>query len=565
METTSNIQISGDSLSIHFNQFDIDSYDAFMKSKHLPEFDIDYDHETDSYTVNAHARYAYLFGIDHDQTDRGWLPISPHLFDYNQFITKIALRMKRYAVWADTGLGKTHILLEWARQVSHKTNGKVLIIQPGAIIPQTLQIDDRYFSLGITNLKSRAAMREWCATPLETESGGAVAIVNPEKFIPNFKRGDTEIVSEIRYCAGVAIDESSLLKSGGGRIKWSLIKSCKGIEYKLSLTATPAPNDTMEYASQGSFLEKIRSEGDVIWRFFVRDKFGNWKVKDHARAAFYRFLSGWSIYIRNPANYGFADNLKDIPKPKIEEIIIEPTREQLTYVQSIPDETGQLQLFGKLPTDKLQMTDRSKYSQIAKGFIYQDKERKHTARIPSRKPGVIADLVLNETRADRDVQILIWTVFDEESAIIAETLKTAPYGITAGVETLTGKIPKTRRADIIESFRLGNTKILISKASLIGFGLNFQFCTVQIFSGFDDSFERFYQAVRRSFRYGQKRQVRIYIPYIRELEGVVWANVKEKEGKFIHDVNVQERNYIEVMRNELEVFRNDTNITTGEA
>src|SRR3990167_11402603 len=120
---------------------------------------------------------------------------------------------------------------------------------------------------------------------------------------------------EMRRLSGVAFDESSRLKGGGGVIKWHLIRSCRGIEYKLSATATPAPNDTMEYASQASFLEKLRNEGEILWTYFSRDKYGTWSVKPHAREAFYRFMASWSIYLRDPKDYGFNDILATLPPP----------------------------------------------------------------------------------------------------------------------------------------------------------------------------------------------------------------------------------------------------------
>lgn len=514
--------------------FDMASYDTFIQSKKLPECNLAYRWETDTYELTAPARFAGVFGLKDPGLDHGWLTLPAYLFDYERFIVRQALEAKRFAIWADTGLGKTAMGLEFCRQVMHRTRGRVLMIVPLNIIPQTIDEAAKFYGaeLEIRRINHRSEIAPWCSG-----SGPGIAIVNPDKFIP--RKDQAETISEVQYLAGVWLDESSLLKAGGGTIKWALIKSCRGIEYKLSTTATPAPNDTMEYASQGSFLEKLRHEGEILWTFFCRDKFGNWKVKDHAKEGFYRFMSGWSVYLRSPKNYGFADNLKDLPKPIITEYEIAPTQEQRALVQAVPDATGQLPVFGKGDCGKLGITERSQYSQIAKGFRYEGKSRKPT-RYPSLKPAFVADLVRKDF-AD-GLQIIVWTVFDEESAILSEILADVPH------ETLSGSVPKKDRPDMIERFRKGETRVLISKAALLGFGLNFQNCGSMVFSGFNDSFEQLYQAVRRAYRYGQTKTVRVHIPYIPELEGVIWRNVMKKQEKFNEDCSVQERNYLEAMK-----------------
>jgi hypothetical protein len=530
-----------DNIIVDFKNFDADSYKIFLQSKKLPEYNLKYDWKTDSYQLKCPARFAHVFGMEETHIDKGWLPLADHLFDYQQFICKQALEIKRFAVWADTGLGKTNIYLEFARQVEHRTGRKVLLIVPLNIIPQTITEAHKFYGAAyqIERLWSRSDMKDWCK-----KLGGGIGIVNPEKFIP---RNESEIISELQYLGGVILDEASLLKTGGGKIKWSLIKSCRGIEYKMSCTATPAPNEAMEYASQGSWLEKLRNEGDILWTYFTRKKDGSWKVKNHAQDAFYRFMSSWSVYLRNPINYGFADNLKDLPEPIITKYIVPCTKEQWEFVQAIPDKTGQMSLFinkGK----KITMVERSKFSQLAKGFSY-DKNGKSPKEIPSNKPAFIVDLIKKEVATGS--QVLVWTVFNEECEVLKKLLTCVNFSI----DVLSGKVPKMRRPDIIEKFQTGKTDVLISKASMLGFGLNFQNCDCMIFSGFNDSFEQFYQAVRRSYRYGQTKAVKIHIPYIKELEGTVWQNIERKQEQFIYDTTKQEKNYLAAMKG---VLKNET-------
>ena len=533
------IEIRGDIIHAEFKApFSIDEYNQFLQSKKLPEYNLDYDWGTDSYHVQAPARFAYIFGLDIPVIDRGWLPISEHLKDFQVFTARAALDLKRYAVWFLTGMGKTHLQWELARQITHKTGGKVLLVVPLNIIAQTLGIGKDWFGISdCIQIKSREHLKSWC---IDKQQG--IAIVNPDKFIPH--KDEPEIISECHHLNGVLLDEASLLASGGGKIKWALIKSCKGIEYKYTFTATPARNSIMDYASQGSFLEKLRNENEILWTYFQRNKAGEWDIRPHAEKAFYRFMSGWSVYLINPIHYGFNDYLKGLPEPEFIEHYIPLTNEQRRMVALQPDKSGQLNLFG-LNREKLTLQERSKYSQLAKGFSYSGTTV--ADRINSNKPAYISALAIEEMKAG--LQPIIWTIFDEESKILEALLKDSGFKI--GV--LHGKLAKEKRPPIIEKFRGGELDCLISKASLLGFGLNFQNCASMIFSGFDDSFEKQFQAVRRSYRYGQTRSVRIHIPYIPELEGVVWKNVCQKQARYDMETRIMEDHYRDAMKHLLKI------------
>jgi hypothetical protein len=506
------VVVRDDRAHLTFDRFDLDAYQTFLAVKALPEHQIGYDWRTDSYHVSTPARYVGRLSGAAVPISRDW-NLAPHLYDYQDFIVRLALDAKRFAAWCDTGLGKTAVFLEWARQVVEATGGKVLIFSPLQIIPQTLREAERFYQdLEITRLGSREALAEWCKTP-----GAGIAICNYEKLIAG-------PMPELRFLAGVAADESSIFRSGGGVIKWNAIKSCKGIEYKLSCTATPAPNDTMEYASQASFLEKLRAEGEVLWTYFTRDKRGDWRVKPHARSAFYRFMAGWSIYMRDPKAFGFTDILKDLPDPVIREYGLPMTADQQFQRFTLTEAKG-----GLFNDDRLGVKERVRLSQVAKGFLYEpgSKSQRWTD-VPSEKPGFVAQLVRDEVQANR--QTIVWTVFDEESRIIQRLLP------DIRVAVLDGSMSDEARAEILERFRAGEFDCLISKAQLVGYGLNLQFCKAMVFSGFDDSFERMYQAIRRCYRHGQTEPVHVHVPYIPELEGMVFSNVKRKERQFLSDV-----------------------------
>lgn len=518
------VTIEGPRLAVRFGpSFDLDSYEMFLRVKALPERDVAYDWRADAYTVTAPARFAARLGAEVAALERVPMPLAGHLFDYQRFIVERALDAKRYAIWADTGLGKTAMFLEWARQVVEITDARVLIVSPLQIIEQTRAEWERFYGgWPLHRIESREDLSAWCSN---TTGPNEIGIVNPEKFIPG-------TLSELRLLGGLVLDESSLLKTGGGTIKWNLIHSARGIEYKLSCTATPAPNDTMEYASQAAFLEKLRSEGDILWTFFSRDKYGIWRVKPHAREAFYRFMASWSIYLRDPAHYGFGDILATLPPPEIREHRIGLMHEQRTRMIELQVESGK-----GMFNDRLGVRERAKLSQLAKGFVYGP--GKTVERVPSNKPGYVAGLVREHLVAKRPT--IVWTVFDEESAIVADEI--ADLCPWATLASLHGSDKPEARQVTIDAFKAGSVDVLVTKALLVGHGLNLQNCRAMVFSGFDDSFERLYQAIRRAYRFGQTDTVHVDMPVVPELEGLIFDNVMAKEAAFMRDVEVQERNY----------------------
>lgn len=538
------IAVADDKLSIHFDRFDLDAYKVFIQSKQLPESQIEFDPITETYRLSAPARFATLFGLQAPAIHRAGLPLPSFLFDYQREILAQALTARRFAAWWDCGLGKTNLGLEWCRQLSARTGGRGMILTLKELIPSLCEEMVKFYraKMSVVVLRTRAELIEFCNGPRD----GKIGVTNYEKFINTSKEKNSGIIKELKLLSFLWADESSVLKCGGGVIKWNLIKSARGIEYKLSTTATPAPNDIMEYASQAAFLEKIRSESDVLWTYFTRDKNGEWKVRPHAQKAFYRFMAGWSIYLRNPARYGWKDNTKPVPVPIFMEHRISATDEQLTLAREYMDDpkmngnrkcrTGELLTDDSKP---LGIVGRGKLSQLAKGFIYlKDVPISRRVRpVLSNKPKFVADICNGEMRQGH--QVIIWTQYDEETAILHRLLPHA--------EVVTGSIKPDERAPIVNRFKSGATRVLITRPDLLGFGQNFQMCGVMIFSAFTDSYEDYYQAVRRAYRYGCIWSVRIHIPFIPELEGAIWENLARKAKNFESDTEVQEVHYIEAM------------------
>jgi superfamily II DNA or RNA helicase len=528
------VQFVGDRMKVRFDRFDISAYRLFLRCKALPEYSVEFHREDETYTVDAPARFASILGVEAPKPAGAPLPLCKKLYDDQAELVLTALEAKRFAIWSGCGNGKTPMGLEWARQVVARTGGRVLIVTFKEIVRQWLQEAAKFYGtqLQLQVLETREEMRAWCLTP-----GPGLAITNYEKF--NAEGLDDQVVDELRHLAGLALDESSRLKTGGGKQKWAIIRSAKGIEYKLSLTATPAPNDLMEFASQAAFLEKMRSENDIIWTFFTRDpQTQEWTVKPHARRAFFEWMSSWSIYVNDPKRYGWRRGQKDVPRPEYFTVPIRMTdaqRKALAEI-SVNTTTGQADLFGG---ESKGIQERSKLSQIAKGFRYvKDGDGRRVKRVESLKPAKILRILKDELK--RRAQVLVWTVFDEEVEILKQALK--PLGKAVGF--LTGETDEAERVKLLEAFREGTIRILVSRPRMLGYGMNFQFCGAMVFSGWTDSFEDLYQAVRRAYRHGQQESVRVYFPIIPELEGDVFDNIRRKEAEFERSIAEMEEAYI---------------------
>lgn len=539
-------------MRIAFNQFDADSYSLFLKAKRLPEYRIKVqDPEQLTYEISAPSRFAPLLGVPCPVSEQPDLPLPEFLFDDQRTIISMALLAKRFACWSDCGGGKTLIGLEYARQICNRTGGRVLIVTLNEITSQWIDEAKKFYGhmLAIVRLESRAAMKQWCEHgTVGGEPSAEIAVVNYEKF--NHKGESDQVVSELRHLAGIVLDESSRLKTGGGKQKWALIKSARGIQYKLSLTATPAPNEIMEFASQASFLEKLRDQNEIIWTYFRRDeKTHRWTVKRHARKAFFEFMAGWSIYVRDPRRYGWRMNVEPPPEPIIKKHDIPITDAQRQFIVEFNAEQS-TDGIGSMFADQHNAVSGTKLSQVAKGFVYSKgpSGRRAITPIDSRKPAFVADLIRKEVAAG--LQVLVWTVFDEEGQIISRELKKAYPGTVDDFkfDLLTGTVPDKQRIGMLDRFRHGDSRVLISRASMLGYGMNLQHCGSMIFSGWSFSYEQFYQAIRRAYRHGQKRKLRVHIPIVAELEGQMYEAIARKDQQHEQAITEMEQNYINAMQ-----------------
>jgi hypothetical protein len=509
------------------DDFNLPTYQDFIQIRSLPSYKV-----IDNRIIFP-ANY-----LDESYLDESKLPLNltHNLFDYQQVIVKVAFLKRKYAIFADAGLGKTLIMGELARQLHSSHKGKILFCIPLNIIRQFEEMCQDFFPdfpefIHLHNHKW--TLEEWCAW----EDVPRIGFINHEAFIKSRKLSNID---------AFFLDESSILKGGAGgvgKIAKHLVANTKGIPYKFAASATPAPNDRVEYAMVAMFLEQVNSEKEFYSLFFtIKDDV--YVLKRHATEAFYRYLSTFSIFIRNPAAYGFEDNLKGLlPWEELHERI-EMTHDQLEAIERWSLKGRQRMLPGAVIKPR-SLAERGKFSQVSKGFFYLNEGIKTITYVDSNKPRRIAEIV----QSHLPEQVIVWVVFDTEGDIIQEELS------KIGIESthITGKVKPDDRVELIEQFRHGELQVVISKPRILGFGLNFQFCRIAVFSGLNDSYEQYYQAVKRIHRYGQDRQVLIYHIYT-SYEEVILYNVLRKQEETLRDFDYQEKLYINSLYHELKQF-----------
>lgn len=532
MDNNHSIEFANGEMSIRFDHFDLDSYRLFLKAKAIPEYRVEWDEANDHYRIIAPARFSGMIGVERPPALASDLPFNPCLYDDQVAIVSMALESKRFAVWSDCGLGKSLIEFEFARQAVHRTGGKALLVSLNDVVPQFLDEAKLFYpDMPLIRLNTQADMIAWCDEP-----GSGIAITNYEKFNPkNLADG---FIPQVSKLACIIVDENRLKGGGDSRQKKVINRSCQGIEYKLTCTATPAPNDTIEFTGQAKFLEKVRTDQDIIWSYFTRNTTTHRRdVRPHARKAFFEFMASWSVYLKNPKRFGWRLELPEVPEPDYFTHPIASTEAQRKEsLRIVTNKTGTGSLFISRETNAI---ERSKLAQVARGFRYLKSDSKRIVKpIDSLKPAFVADLAQSEVEAGH--QVLLWTTFDEESAILSRMLSDAgqPFAL------LTGATKEDDRLTILERFRDGEVRCLISRPKMLGYGLNFQHCSSMIFSGFSESFEELYQAVRRAVRHGQKLRVRVHFPVVEDLEGETFANLMRKAREHERSTAEMEDNYL---------------------
>ena len=488
-------------VNIPLSMDSIDDYRKFIAIKELPRYSI--------YGGFAHVprEYANTIGVKVRNSKRTAYTAPSWMFDYQREITKTALEKKRYAVFADCGLGKTPILLEFARDaVKRGGRGKALIVSPLMVCSQTVAEAENFYP-GQPFLKyvPSSGLSEWLRT------GTGIAITNYEAITDELPRSELD---------ALILDESSMLKSHYGAWGTRLIEMGRGVEYKLCATGTPAPNDRIEYANHAVFLDAFPTVNAFLARFFVNRGQTNerWELKPHALRPFYVALSHWCIFLTNPAVYGWKDNCGTLP----------PIHVHLENVPLTPEQREALmETHGTMFVSEAGgIGSRGKIARIGKGFHNGE-------RIESNKTAHIVKMV----RSWPGESTIIWCKYNQEQDDIAAALPEAG--------NISGDTPVEERERIIADFKAGRLRVLITKPKILGFGLNLQIATRQVFSGLQDSYEEYYQAVKRSNRYGSTKPLNVHIP-ITELEAPMVQTVLSKAHRVQADTEQQERMFHEL-------------------
>ncbi|MCA8972615.1 MAG: helicase [Planctomycetes bacterium] len=409
--------------------------------------------------LQAKARVVEDCGFGVDQT-----AISPALFPFQQDIVRWALRRGRAAIFADTGLGKTRMQLEWARHVHEHTGKPVLILAPLAVSSQTAAEGT---SIGIH------------VTVCQTQSDATDGI-----NITNYERLGGFDPDEF---GAVVLDESSILKNFTGKTRNALIESFAKTPFRLCCTATPAPNDYTELGNHAEFLS-VMSRVEMLSMFFVHDggSTQDWRLKGHAVGKFWDWLCRWGVVIRSPSDIGYDGSAFVLPKLTITDDVV-----------------GDIKPSGMLFHD-------------AAGMDLQARRRARKDSLDERV------LRTAEMVNGSDDPWIVWCHLNAESSALAASIPDA-------VE-VHGSMSPESKAEAMLAFAAGEIRVLVTKPSIAGFGMNWQHCARMAFCGMSDSFEEFYQAVRRCWRFGQTREVECHI-VVSEAETVIVDNVRSKESR----------------------------------
>ena len=398
------------------------------------------------------------------------------LFPHQDALCRWAIRRGRAAVFADTGLGKTRIQLAWADAIHRETGHDVLILAPLAVAEQTVE---EGAGIGVTVNHARTG----------DDVAHGINITNYERL----HRFDAE-----RFGA-VVLDESSCIKHHDTKTLAMLLAAFRQTPYKLCATATPAPNDWTELGTHAEFLN-VCTQAEMLSEYFVHDggETQVWRLKGHAREEFWRWVASWGALVRSPADLGFDGSAYVLPP--------------LNVAQHISE------------------TD----AEAAEGMLFAMEASTLSERRAARKASM-------EHRV-RDCELTVkseWSNFAPRSGLPLEPwiiwvdLNSEQDALERAFGDLAFSVRGNQQAehkeDQIKRWLRGERPVMISKPSIMGWGINAQHCARMAFVGVTDSFEAYYQAVRRCWRFGQKRPVNVHI-FASHLEGAIIANLRRKEA-----------------------------------
>lgn len=400
------------------------------------------------------VRQHETFGTDVASGD-----VHPMLHDWQAGLVRWAAGVGRCAIWADTGLGKTVMQLEWARLVADRA----LVIAPLAVCAQTVR---EAAKLGLPAAYARS----------DAEAVGSGVWVTNYERVKDFDPSGF---------GAVVLDEASILKQSDGKTRTALIEWASHVPRRLACTATPAPNDVEELTSQAEWVGAM-NRVNMLAAYFVHDSDAGWRLKGHARRPMLRWMGSWAVALRRPSDLGHDDTGYILPGLDVIPHLIDTT--ELT-----PDD----QLFA---TDLGGVGGRAK---VRKTTLADRCQR--TAELVAFEPGE---------------PWVLWCGLNDEAETLARLIP--------GSVNVSGSWSAEDKAAALLAFADGQTRVLITKPSIAAYGLNWQHCARMAFVGLSDSYETYYQAIRRCYRYGQTRRVHAHV-VLSDIEAQIAANIARKE------------------------------------
>lgn len=395
------------------------------------------------------------------------------LFDWQQSVTDWAIRRGRAALFCDCGMGKTFMQLAWADAVAQHTQRPVVLHCPVGVRQQTVRESAKF---GI------ATPVVTCDDDGDIPDAAFIAVVNYEKL---------HRLKPDRF-AGVVLDESSILKSFAGKTKQRLVSAYRETPYRLACTATPAPNDHTELGNHSEFLGVMPSS-EMLSRWFLNDtmKAGGYRLKGHAAADYWNWLATWAVCMAKPS---------DINPDFSDAGYVLPDMERHDHIITLPDRPANGQLFG---TTMLSATTL------------------HTAKRESceLRAAKVAELIGGNSEP-----WIVWCDTDYEANDLVAAVKRE----TDSFVEVRGSDKETQKEQKLAAFSTGQCRVIITKPDIAGFGMNWQHCRNVAFVGLSYSYEKFYQAVRRSYRFGQTQTVHVHV-VSSEVETAIESTVRAKQ------------------------------------
>lgn len=393
----------------------------------------------------------------------GNVTLPSSLFPHQAALTGWGLKRGRAAIFADTGLGKSRMELVFADVVARYTNRPTLILAPLAVAKQTA-LEGKAIGIDVHVVRDGSEVRP------------GVNITNYDRL----HRFDPSVFG------GVVPDESSIIKHHDAKTFKALTEAFRETPFRLPATATPAPNDWTELGTHAEFLG-ICTRQEMLAEFFCHDggDTQTWRLKGHARAAFWRWVVSWGALIRRPSDLGFDDSAYNLPPLHLHEHHVDVD----------------------LP---------------ANGMLFAVEAQTLSERREARKASIEQRVAACAEIVNREAgePWVVWCDLNDESYALTKAIH--------GAIEIRGADELEVKEERLQAFADGKARVLVSKPSICGWGLNWQHSARMAFVGVTDSYEAFYQAVRREYRFGQRRPVHVHI-FASSAEGAVVANLKRKE------------------------------------